>query len=193
MNARYLLPLAAATVLAAGLNCFAQDRPNREGGEGREGREMRGEGRGNMLRQMPLMQALDTNHDGVISAAEIENAPAALKTLDKNKDGKLTEDELRPQGMGEGMRGGMPGRVDPQQMVSRLMANDKNGDGKLSKDELPERMQNLLDRADTDKDGALSKEELTAFLEKQQAANPQGRPGEGPGPRRDGPPGDQNH
>ena len=44
----------------------------------------------------PLMLALDANHDGVIDAAEIANAPAALKTLDKNGDGKLTPDELRP-------------------------------------------------------------------------------------------------
>ena len=45
----------------------------------------------------PLMMALDANHDGVIDATEISNAPAALKTLDKNGDGKLTQDELRPQ------------------------------------------------------------------------------------------------
>jgi hypothetical protein len=44
----------------------------------------------------PLMLALDVNHDGVIDANEIANAPAALKTLDKNGDGKLTRDELRP-------------------------------------------------------------------------------------------------
>ncbi len=44
----------------------------------------------------PLMQALDANHDGVIDAEEISNAPAALKTLDKNGDGQLTPDELRP-------------------------------------------------------------------------------------------------
>jgi hypothetical protein len=41
--------------------------------------------------------ALDANHDGVIDAQEIANAPAALRTLDKNHDGKLTHDELRPQ------------------------------------------------------------------------------------------------
>ena len=44
----------------------------------------------------PLFAALDTNHDGVIDATEIANAPAALKTLDKNGDGKLTPDEVRP-------------------------------------------------------------------------------------------------
>ncbi len=46
----------------------------------------------------PLFDALDANHDGVISADEIANAPAALKTLDKNGDGQLTREELRPAG-----------------------------------------------------------------------------------------------
>ncbi|HTJ79534.1 MAG TPA: EF-hand domain-containing protein [Rariglobus sp.] len=40
----------------------------------------------------------DTNHDGVISADEIAHAAAALRKLDKNGDGKLTPDELRPPG-----------------------------------------------------------------------------------------------
>jgi Ca2+-binding EF-hand superfamily protein len=47
---------------------------------------------------------LDTNHDGVIDEAEIANASAALRALDKNGDGKLTPDELipPPPGPGEG-------------------------------------------------------------------------------------------
>jgi EF hand len=44
----------------------------------------------------PLIGALDANHDGVIDATEIANASAALLTLDKNGDGKLTIDELIP-------------------------------------------------------------------------------------------------
>jgi len=44
----------------------------------------------------PLIAALDANHDGVIDETEIANASTALKTLDKNGDGKLTMDELRP-------------------------------------------------------------------------------------------------
>jgi len=42
------------------------------------------------------MATLDTNHDGVLSAEEIANAAASLLKLDKNGDGKLTQDEMRP-------------------------------------------------------------------------------------------------
>ncbi len=45
---------------------------------------------------LPIIAALDANHDGVIDADEIANAPAALKTLDKNGDGQLTPDEFMP-------------------------------------------------------------------------------------------------
>ena len=45
---------------------------------------------------LPIVEALDTNHDGIISSNEIANASAALKTLDKNGDGQLTRDELFP-------------------------------------------------------------------------------------------------
>lgn len=44
----------------------------------------------------PMMMILDTDRDGELSAAEIEAASAALKTLDKNGDGKLDHFELRP-------------------------------------------------------------------------------------------------
>lgn len=44
----------------------------------------------------PVIAVLDANHDGVIDAAEIANASAALLTLDKDGDGRLTQEELRP-------------------------------------------------------------------------------------------------
>ena len=44
----------------------------------------------------PIIAALDVNGDGVIDEQEIENAPAALRKLDRNGDRKLTPDELRP-------------------------------------------------------------------------------------------------
>jgi hypothetical protein len=48
------------------------------------------------MRLHPVLAALDSNHDGEISADEILNAPAALLALDKNRDGQLTEGELLP-------------------------------------------------------------------------------------------------
>ena len=52
-------------------------------------------GRGREPLVPPLMAALDANRDAIIDAEEIENAPAALRKLDRNGDGKLTPDELR--------------------------------------------------------------------------------------------------
>lgn len=53
----------------------------------------------------PLMQALDKDGDGALSAAELADAPKALLSLDKNGDGQLTADEYRmamPPGPGRG-------------------------------------------------------------------------------------------
>jgi hypothetical protein len=62
----------------------------------------------------PLMEALDANHDGIIDADEIANASAALKKLDKNGDGKLTQDELRPKRPQGGDGWGRPPGPDGQ-------------------------------------------------------------------------------
>lgn len=59
-------------------------------------------------RMDPVMTALDTDGDHKISAAEIQNAASALAKLDKNADGKLVEEEVRPNM--EGMRRGGPER-----------------------------------------------------------------------------------
>ena len=45
------------------------------------------------FRMMPVLMALDTDQDGIISAAEIANAAAALLKLDKNGDNKLSAEE----------------------------------------------------------------------------------------------------
>lgn len=45
------------------------------------------------IRISPILNAVDTNQDGVLSAAEIAGSAAQLKKLDKNGDGKLTRDE----------------------------------------------------------------------------------------------------
>jgi len=44
----------------------------------------------------PIFEALDTDHDGVLSPEEIRAASESLRKLDRNGDGKVTRDELRP-------------------------------------------------------------------------------------------------
>ena len=80
------------TVLTVGLGTatiFAQDEggPPPQGGPG---------GGRHRPPPSPIVEAIDANHDGVIDASEIANAPAALKALDKNADGQLTRDEFLP-------------------------------------------------------------------------------------------------
>lgn len=43
-----------------------------------------------------LLSLLDTDKDGLLSPAEINAAPAALRALDKNSDGQVTAEEVRP-------------------------------------------------------------------------------------------------
>lgn len=126
-----------------------RDRP-REGDRGPEGRP--GGFGGGFMRMMPVMAALDADGDGQISAAEIENAVAALKALDKNADGKLTEEELRPNFAGgpgagpggrgvagggrSGVEGGFGGPPNPEAFADRMLQGDEDKDGKLSREEL---------------------------------------------------------
>ena len=119
-------------------------------------------------RPSPIIAAVDTDHDGTVSAAELSGAGRALTTLDKNHDGQLTQDEFRPQ-FGGGRGGGS------DDLLKTLMALDANSDGQLSKAEVPERMQGLFTRGDKNSDGMLSAGELKAL------AGSQRRPeGEGP-------------
>ena len=77
--------------------------PNQQPREGRPPKRERERERPERppLTPLPLLRVLDADHDGIIGAGEIEKAPAALLTLDKNKDGKLTPNEFlapRPDG-----------------------------------------------------------------------------------------------
>lgn len=148
------------------------------------------------IRMHPVLRALDANQDGVISADEIERAQELLARLDANKDGSIASDELRPAGFRpEGRRGpegegGPPGASD---LVKTLMEFDTNADGKLARAEVPERMQGLFKRADSDNDGVLTAGELNKLAESQQqqsaqgggpgTGNREGRAFGGPGPR----------
>lgn len=209
---RVTFTFAAIAVAVAVANMALAQPP--EGGRGRgEGQPRRGAedgprgGPGGPPN--PILQALDADGNREISAEEIKNAAAALATLDKNKDGKLTIDELRPQFEGRGPRPDGPprerpdgeagprrgpggpearggDRFSPEQFIARVMQLDKNEDGKISKDEMPERMQGMLDRADANKDGALDKSELEEAAKRfrEGAGRDRGPRGEGDGPVR---------
>jgi len=66
---------------------------------------------------------------------------SAFQALDADKDGVISAAALT-------------------NAATSLKSLDRNGDGKLSRDELPERMQGLFDRADTDKNGVLTAGEI---------------------------------
>jgi Ca2+-binding EF-hand superfamily protein len=157
-----------------------------------------------MMQSSPVLNAIDVNHDGTISADELSHASERLKTLDKNGDGKLTRDEAgvtmpaRGRGPG-GERGGPGGRGEEadappipgptaDELLATLLSYDKNKDGKLDKAEVPQRLQGMFDRGDTDKNGIMDGAELRKLAADQAAAPvaPQGRRGGGPGGGRGG-------
>jgi len=150
------------------------------------------------VRMSPILNAVDVNQDGILSAAEIADAPAQIRKLDKNGDGKLTQDEAglrmgggRGGGRGRGGegRGGDGGGDEPPapaptaaELTATLMMFDANHNGQLEKSEVPERMQGLFERGDTNHDGVLTQDEIAKLAEanRQQANGGRGG-GEGRG------------
>ena len=103
----------------------------------------------------------DTDGDGKVSRAEA-SAAADKRTsdwfdkLDLDKDGYVTQDEIRQ--AHEARREQMKAAFD-----EHFKAADANNDGKLSLDEVQAKMPRLAQRfttLDSDKDGFLTREEL---------------------------------
>lgn len=179
------LGISASSVLAQnterpkGPRPPGQGRP--EGGPGHEGRPL----------IPPLIAALDANKDGTISADELANASAAVKSLDKNGDGAVQMEELRPkppEGAGEHKdgerKGPPPGGVRPDgerkgpppngprpggegnfhpPVPPVIGALDANGDKTISADEIANASA-ALKKLDKNGDGQLQKEELRSEL-----------------------------
>lgn len=91
----------------------------------------------------PIAAVLDTDANGVLSAAEISQAPSQLLKLDKNRDGQITAEELCSGGMG---RGGQDCPWGGQGQGRRACANGQKSV--------------LLAIFDTDKDGSLTSAEI---------------------------------
>ncbi|HSY42925.1 MAG TPA: hypothetical protein VK811_03380 [Candidatus Acidoferrum sp.] len=101
---------------------------------------------------LPLLKALDVNHDGIIDSNEIANASAELLTLDKNHDGQLTQDEYlppRPPWADSNFR------PPPSPLVKAL---DVNGDGIIDSNEIANASAELL-TLDKNHDGQLTPDE----------------------------------
>ena len=152
------------------------------GGQSGPGSTGRGHGHGGGAAS-PLFTAIDQNHDGQLSLAELRAAAAVMKSLDKDGDGQLSQAECAPAGGGGHGHGG--GAADPQAeaaaTVKPLMEFDQNGDGALTKDELPERMQNVIVRADSNGDEIATQTELTAMALKEVTPATSGPGGRGRG------------
>lgn len=111
-----------------------------------------------------IMRA-DTNGDGKVSREEAAALSDKMQAgwfdqADADKDGFLTEDEIRQarDSRRDHRRGEMKAR-----MAERFTEADINNDGQLSLDEVQARMPRLAERFDTldaDRNGMLSKDEL---------------------------------
>ena len=108
---------------------------------------------GDATRMDPVLNAIDTDHDGVLSAAEIAAAPTALKAIDKDGDGELSSAELRPK------------QMTPTDRAKHMLDEwDTNKDGRITKPEAPDRMQQQFESIDTNHDGVLTEDELTVYF-----------------------------
>lgn len=153
----------ALVLAASAFTAFAQDAtapaltPKHE-------KAARGEGKG---MHNPLFLALDTNKDGTLDATEIANAPAALKTLDKNGDGQLTRDEFhraRPEGQetqakeGKADKGAKAGGARKGRHAL-LNALDANGDNVIDATEIANAPA-ALKTLDKNGDGKITRDEI---------------------------------
>ncbi len=176
-----LKKLLLPAILISALSTFAvaQDEKGKDGekGKGRppgaaKGPDRGGRPPGGALMMLPVHAALDADKNGEISADEIGQASEVLGKLDKNKDGKLTEDELRPdfsrmrQGGGDRPTGDRP-QTGGGSMAERLKEMDKNSNGKIEAEEIPEeRRERMLEFLDKNGDNAIDKAELEAMAQR---------------------------
>jgi Ca2+-binding EF-hand superfamily protein len=134
-----------------------------------------------MVKRSPVLNILDVDQDGIVTATELAAAPALLPKLDKDGDGKLSVAEAGLQRIPTPDR---PVEEPPSPpptadaILSDLLMFDANHNGKLEKKEVPVRMQGIFDRGDTNHDQVLSHEELVAMSEEnRQTKLPTRRPG----------------
>lgn len=120
-----------------------------------------GDSRPGMIATVPVLVALNVNGDNEISADEIKGSASALAKLDKNADGKIVEDELRPAGSEERQRSGPPGRRGRGgfRFMPVHAALDADGNNEISEAEIKSSAV-ALQKVDKNQDGKLSEDEV---------------------------------
>ncbi|MGY8686375.1 MAG: hypothetical protein ACKVHP_01350, partial [Verrucomicrobiales bacterium] len=76
-----------------------------------------------------LAETLDQDHDGELSAQEINAAPQRLRALDRDKNGILEEKEI--------LRKREDSEFNSEEFIDRVFKHDLNGDNRVSREELP--------------------------------------------------------
>lgn len=107
-----------------------------------------------------LLAALDTNKDGIISAAEIAFAPTVLRALDTNDDGVVSASELRRLSGSPKSHAAHATRADrvPAGFLVAF-ALDANNDGEIQSMEIANAVLSLK-RLDQNGDGMLTSDEF---------------------------------
>jgi Ca2+-binding EF-hand superfamily protein len=119
---------------------------------------------GAATRNDPILNALDLDHDGILSGTELGASSNSLKSLDSNGDGKIAADEMR-------MR-----EPSPQDRVNHLFDEwDTNKDGKIAQAEAPDRLQQQFSSIDQNGDGFLDKDELLHYFSTQSSGRRSGQ------------------
>ncbi len=121
-----------------------------------------------MMRALPVLNALDADDDGTLSSSEIAAASEALKKLDKNSDGKLSPEEMRPEFPPRGAPFGRfgPGGFGDRRGPGPFGRGDRPGSGgeRLSTEQLTQSLRAMVMRADANRDGFISGDEMIAAL-----------------------------
>jgi Ca2+-binding EF-hand superfamily protein len=105
-----------------------------------------------------LLSTLDQDHNKVISANELAAAPTVLLTLDKNEDGRISENEVTstnaaPSGQGRRRGGGV------MRMMKAHSAMDANEDGALDATEI-KNASVALQKINANRDDQLTEDEV---------------------------------
>ena len=157
MTQRYAVHLEvdadAGRVFVAGRSGFGGGR---FGGPG-------GRGPGAMVARIMIW---DANNDGVITRDE---APGRMRdrfdSIDANGDGMLETDEFENM-TGRPVAAAAPWVARASIRPSVSGSSTLDGDGRITRDELPDRMERIVDRFDTNGDDVIDTAELEAMTER---------------------------